>query len=75
LNRILGFASDASPTLEMLRERYFPGERERVQQEAKEAFAGAIGTSKPSFAICGPMANSGGCLSGQRFNSQLKAYP
>jgi PAS domain S-box-containing protein len=40
LNRILGFAREAAPTLEMVRERYFPGERERIQQEAQDAIAG-----------------------------------
>jgi PAS domain S-box-containing protein len=31
LNRILGFPEDASPTLEEIRSRYFPGEAERLQ--------------------------------------------
>jgi|GEM_PF-180505 len=36
LNRLLGFPEKASPTLEEMRERYYPGERERLQAIAHE---------------------------------------
>ncbi len=32
LNQLLGFPADARPTLEQIRERYYPGERERLHQ-------------------------------------------
>ncbi|MEX0405593.1 HWE histidine kinase domain-containing protein [Aquibium sp. LZ166] len=39
LNRICGFPADASPTVEELRARYAPGERERIQEEGAQAMA------------------------------------
>jgi PAS domain S-box-containing protein len=39
LNRLFGFPDDARPTLEELRARYCPGERERVLAGARDAFA------------------------------------
>ena len=39
LNRIFGFPENASITLDQVRERYAPGERERLQEAAKEAIA------------------------------------
>ncbi len=39
LNRLLGFADDARPSLEDIRARYYPGERERVTAIAKAALA------------------------------------
>ncbi len=39
LNRLLGFAHDAVPTAEEVRERYFPGERERLRAIGREAIA------------------------------------
>jgi len=38
LNRLLGFPDDAEPSVEEIRSRYFPGERERVQRAGQEAF-------------------------------------
>jgi PAS domain S-box-containing protein len=37
LNRLLGFGEDESPTLEDLRSRYYPGERERLSEAARAA--------------------------------------
>lgn len=37
LNRMLGFPPEAHPTLEELRSRYAPGERERLEAEGAEA--------------------------------------
>lgn len=39
LNRLCGFAEDATPTLEDFRSRYAPGEQERVAREGEEARA------------------------------------
>ncbi|HEY8382513.1 MAG TPA: PAS domain S-box protein [Microvirga sp.] len=37
LNRLIGFPEDATPTLDEIRARYLPGERERLQAESREA--------------------------------------
>lgn len=39
LNRMLGFPEDAHPTIDELRSRYAPGERERIEQEGAAAQA------------------------------------
>jgi PAS domain S-box-containing protein len=39
LNRLLGFPADARPSLDEIRARYYPGERERVTAIAKAALA------------------------------------
>jgi PAS domain S-box-containing protein len=39
LNRLLGFAEDARPSLDDIRARYYPGERERLTAIAKAALA------------------------------------
>jgi PAS domain S-box-containing protein len=38
LNAMLGFASDATPTIEALRAGYFPGERERMKEIGRKAW-------------------------------------
>ena len=40
LNRLLGYPEDATPTLDEIRERYYPGERERLVAAAGGALAG-----------------------------------
>jgi PAS domain S-box-containing protein len=37
LNRLLGFAPDAQPSMDEIRSRYYPGERERMQEIAQAA--------------------------------------
>ena len=39
LNRLLGFPPDASPSMEEIRERYYPGERDRIRAIVMEALA------------------------------------
>jgi PAS domain S-box-containing protein len=39
VNRLLGFPPDAEPTLEDLRSRYYPGERERIEAIGRDALA------------------------------------
>ena len=39
LKRLFGFPPDATPTLDEIRARYAPGERERIRQVGQEAFA------------------------------------
>jgi len=39
LNRLLGFPGDATPSLEDIRARYYPGERGRLQQIAQDVMA------------------------------------
>ncbi len=39
LNRLLHFADDARPTLEEIRARYYPGERERLAEMTRQAAA------------------------------------
>ena len=39
LNRLLGFPEDARPTLDEVRARYYPGERERLAEAAREALS------------------------------------
>ena len=39
LNRLLGFPEDAAPTTEEMRARYYPGERERLQEIGRAALA------------------------------------
>ncbi len=45
LNRMVGLADDAEPTLEQLQNQYFPGERERIEAE----FAAMIGRGETFF--------------------------
>ena len=39
LNQLLGFPADARPTLEQIRARYYPGERERLQELTRTTIA------------------------------------
>jgi PAS domain S-box-containing protein len=39
LNRLLGFPEDARPSLDEVRARYFPGERERLGEAARKALS------------------------------------
>jgi PAS domain S-box-containing protein len=54
LNRLLGFAEDASPTAEEMRARYYPGEGERLRALGEAALAGGERTLEAEYRYVWP---------------------
>jgi PAS domain S-box-containing protein len=54
LNRLFGFPPEAIPTLDELRSRYAPGERERMQREGQEMFARGDTRMQTEFRLVWP---------------------
>jgi PAS domain S-box-containing protein len=54
LNRLLGFSDDARPSTAEIRERYYPGDREKLVAAAEEAMARGESFAEAEFRVVWP---------------------
>jgi PAS domain S-box-containing protein len=54
MNRLLGFPDDARPTTSEIRERYYPGERDKLMMAAQEALARGESFAEAEFRVVWP---------------------